>query len=66
MKMVFSVLQHVALMVEAASASEKTTDFYQITRRNNTEDSTLWKHQILQMLELQPLSTSAVSRHNIR
>jgi hypothetical protein len=32
---------HGALMMEAASTSEKSVNFYQTTRRNNPEDSYL-------------------------
>jgi hypothetical protein len=32
----------VALMMEAASTSETFADFYQTTRRNNSEDSNLY------------------------
>jgi hypothetical protein len=37
----FKVLAAIALMMKAASTSETSVNFYQITRRNNPEDSHL-------------------------
>jgi hypothetical protein len=34
-----TVFWAIALMMEAASTSEKSVNFYQTTRRNNPEDS---------------------------
>jgi hypothetical protein len=49
MKAVFWVVAPcslVALMMEAASTSEKSVNFYQTTRRNNPEDSHLHTHSL--------------------
>jgi hypothetical protein len=36
-----SIIRAIALMVEAASSSEKSVNFYQIVQQNNPEDSHL-------------------------
>jgi hypothetical protein len=36
-----SIIRAIALMLEAANASETSVNFYQTTRRNNPEDSHL-------------------------
>jgi ribosomal protein L18E len=36
-----SIIRAIALMMEAPSTSETSVNFYQITRRNNPEDSDL-------------------------
>jgi hypothetical protein len=39
-----SIIMAIALMMEAASTSETSVNFYQTTRRNNPEDSHLHDH----------------------
>jgi hypothetical protein len=40
-----SITKAIALMMEAASTSETSVNFYQTTRRNNPEDSHLHTHR---------------------
>jgi hypothetical protein len=47
MKMI--VFWAIALMMEAASASETLVNFYQTTRRNNPEDNHLHTHRLQKM-----------------
>jgi hypothetical protein len=40
-----SIIRVIALMMETASTSETSRNFYQTTRRNNPEDSHLRTHR---------------------
>jgi hypothetical protein len=41
---------NIALMMEAATTSEASADFYQTARRNNPEGSHFYKHVLSRLL----------------
>jgi hypothetical protein len=62
MKMAVFWVVEIALRVEAARTSETSVNFYQTTRRNNTEDSLLHS-QILPKADVQKKYLSTANKY---